>query len=175
MFSISKALQRQSVNKEEGEKNAIKSKLRQTGFTLVELIMVIAIIGILAAVALPRFVNLQGQAQVAAAQGSLGSVRSALAIRYAQNAANGTAAYPGGTGGGAALAGGDFADGQIPRNALQGTAGPRGINPLADATAIPAGTATDAANGFWYYSGGANAGRAGAYSDAAGATNTSAW
>ena len=151
----------------------MKNKLKLAGFTLIELIMVMAIVGILAAVALPRFVNLQGQAQVAAAQGSLGSVRSALAIRYAQNAANGTAAYPGATGGGAALAGGDFADGQIPRNALQGTAGPRGINSLADAAVMPGGLATDVANGFWYYSGGANAGRAGAYSDAT--TNTSTW
>ncbi|HVN67980.1 MAG TPA: hypothetical protein VMT55_06370, partial [Candidatus Sulfotelmatobacter sp.] len=51
------------------------------------------ILGILAATALPRFVDLSSNARVAAAKGSLGAIRSAVAIEYANRAANGTSPY----------------------------------------------------------------------------------
>jgi prepilin-type N-terminal cleavage/methylation domain-containing protein len=48
------------------------------GFTLIELVMVIAILGILAAVAMPKFYNFKGQAQNAAVAGVIGGVKSGI-------------------------------------------------------------------------------------------------
>ena len=55
-------------------------KKQQGGFTLIELIMVIVILGILAAFALPKFADLSGDARYSSISGALGSVRSASAI-----------------------------------------------------------------------------------------------
>lgn len=77
---------------------------RRKGFTLVELAIVIAILGILALVAIPKYTDMVKQARSAEARAQLGSVRSAISIYYASN--KGT--FP------TSLSGTLFADGTVP-------------------------------------------------------------
>jgi len=94
----------------------------EAGFTLIELVIVIVILGILASVAIPKYEDMREQARTATLKGQLGAIRSAVSIQYARNALNNSASFP-------VLNGSIFADGNVPKepvlnsNAVKTTAG----------------------------------------------------
>ena len=76
--------------KQRMNKHMTRHIAKQSGFTLIELVMVIVILGVLAVTALPKFVDLKSDAQQAAVDGIAGSLSSASAVNYAARTANST-------------------------------------------------------------------------------------
>ncbi len=67
----------------------------QRGFTLIELVIIIVVLGILAAVAIPKYQDITSEAKEAATRASLGSLRSGITIYYANQAVTtGSAIWP---------------------------------------------------------------------------------
>lgn len=60
-------------------------RTRLSGFTLIELMMTVAILSIVASIAIPKFGNMLIRAKESSTKGSLGAIRSALSIYYADN------------------------------------------------------------------------------------------
>jgi prepilin-type N-terminal cleavage/methylation domain-containing protein len=103
----------------------------ESGFTLIELVIVIVILGILASVAIPKYEDMREQARTATLKGQLGSIRSALAIQYARTALTSTPTFP-------VLNGSVFADGNVPKE------------PVMNSNAVKTTSGVDNAGGWQY-------------------------
>jgi len=115
----------------------------QEGFTLIELMIVVAIIGILAAVAIPKFAQMIERAKEGATKSNLGAIRSAVSIYYGKNEGQ----YPASIASNSAFVG--TADSNYMQELPKATATPLGnTNAVSAVSAVP----TSAGSGWAYNS-----------------------
>lgn len=75
-------------------KEDLRRLREEQGFTIVELALLIVILGILFLLALPKFIDLQDEARLAAEEGVVGAIRSGISIYYADQCSQGSCEYP---------------------------------------------------------------------------------
>lgn len=134
--------------------------MERRGFTLIEIVMVVIIIGILAAVVIPQFTNLAQDAKIASTKGALGGIRAAVYTEAARNATAGELNFP------MSITAGLFNDNRVPRNEVTGSTV---VNSVADTV----NGSTVSTSGWWYVTTGSNIGQVGAY--VTGTLNSSDW
>jgi general secretion pathway protein G len=115
------------------------NRSRRRGFTLVELVVVVLVLGIIAAVAAPKMFDTAGDARKGGTTQSLAVVRSAIELYYAKNGA-----YPG-EGGDADLKTDlkPFIRGAFPKNQLSGATGDASVTVQTTGTALSVGGTSD--------------------------------
>jgi prepilin-type N-terminal cleavage/methylation domain-containing protein len=116
---------------------------KNKGFTLVELVIVIVILGIIAAVTVPAYVDIREDAKLSALKATLGTLRAAIALKYAESAVDGSAAaaFPG------SITGSMFSDGAVPADPFNNSNEVTTGNPLPTAD----GTQGSDQPGGWVY------------------------
>ena len=70
---------------------------KQRGFTVIELVVVIALLGVLSAVALPRFLDMNREATIATMEGVVGALETAITLSHSQAFIDGTHTQPSAT------------------------------------------------------------------------------
>ena len=120
-------------------------KTRQTGFTLIELIVVLVVLGILAAVAIPRYVSYTTEARAASMNGLAGALRSSVALVQSKYVATGQTTSPVTLMDGSTVAVTTGAGGGVPTVAVAGI----------EAALNQSGFAFTAATGTWNFASGA--------------------
>ena len=120
-------------------------KVRQTGFTLIELIVVLVVLGILSAVAIPRYVSYTSEARAASINGLAGALRSSVALVQSKYVATGQTTSPVTLMDGSTVAVTTGANGGIPTVAVAGI----------EAALNQTGFTFTAATGTWNFASGA--------------------
>ena len=135
-------------------------KRKTRGFTLVEVVVVMVILGIMAIIAIPKYVDLASSAEIASTQTSLQAIRSYAHMAFAERAMDPLvgASFP------PSITSADFGNQSEPVNHINNRMGVENVS------SVPSGTATSSSHGFWYIPAD---GSVGAYSD--GTVDTSGW